>query len=173
MSTNPIPDSLRYPIGKFSRPEALTPQDHKAAIASLAARCRRTCAPPCPDSLHNSLIRLTAKAAWTGAAACTPCRGQPFERLCTHTPGAHRRLANHQAIRSEPVGGGCRNARTAPVELSLELLDALHQRLVLLLESLTEADWQRGYNHPGERTPDDCAGACDVRVAQAVTTWRM
>ena len=40
------------------------------------------------------------------------------------------------------------DARTAPIGLSLDLLKALHQRWVLLLESLTEEQWQRGYNHP-------------------------
>jgi len=35
-----------------------------------------------------------------------------------------------------------------PVEISLELVAALHGRWVGLLETLTEDDFQRGYAHP-------------------------
>jgi hypothetical protein len=35
-----------------------------------------------------------------------------------------------------------------PVEVSLDLVAALHSRWVALLESLTENDFQKGYEHP-------------------------
>jgi hypothetical protein len=146
MSTNPIPDSLRYPIGKFSRPEALTPQDHKAAIASLAAL---------PENLRSAVSGLTPHQL------DTPYRqgGWTVRQLVHHVADSH--LNAYVRIRlaltedwptikpyDQSLWAELPDARIAPVELSLELLDALHQRLVLLLESLTEADWQRGYNHP-------------------------
>jgi DinB superfamily len=40
------------------------------------------------------------------------------------------------------------DARTAPVEPSLALLDALHSRWVFLLRSLGPADWERRFLHP-------------------------
>ena len=40
------------------------------------------------------------------------------------------------------------DARTAPVILSLQLLDALHRRWVLLLQSLAGPDWKRTLRHP-------------------------
>jgi hypothetical protein len=45
----------------------------------------------------------------------------------------------------------------APVEMSLSLLDALHQRWVLLLRSVGPADFARRLNHPenGPMTLDD------------------
>ncbi|WP_161881254.1 YfiT family bacillithiol transferase [Deinococcus alpinitundrae] len=36
-----------------------------------------------------------------------------------------------------------------PVDLSLKLLDSLHQRWASVLESLSEAQWQREFVHPG------------------------
>jgi hypothetical protein len=36
----------------------------------------------------------------------------------------------------------------APVEWSLELVESLHARWVMLLQSLTDEQWQRGFNHP-------------------------
>src|SRR5262249_48433829 len=40
------------------------------------------------------------------------------------------------------------DARTAPVEVSLSLLESLHQRWVLLLRSLGPDDWRRNFRHP-------------------------
>jgi hypothetical protein len=40
------------------------------------------------------------------------------------------------------------DARTAPVELSLQLIESLHARWVRLLETLTEADFARSFRHP-------------------------
>jgi hypothetical protein len=40
------------------------------------------------------------------------------------------------------------DARGAPIEVSLSLLDTLHRRWLLLLRSLEPADWERRYLHP-------------------------
>lgn len=40
------------------------------------------------------------------------------------------------------------DARTAPPEVSLALLQPLHQRWVMLLHSLAEPDWNRAFRHP-------------------------
>ena len=37
---------------------------------------------------------------------------------------------------------------SAPVALSVTLLESLHARWVVMLQSLTEEQWQRGYRHP-------------------------
>jgi hypothetical protein len=52
------------------------------------------------------------------------------------------------------------DARTAPAELSLSLLESLHRRWVLLLRSLRAADFARTFRHPemGVVTLDKCLG---------------
>lgn len=40
------------------------------------------------------------------------------------------------------------DAKSAPVEPSLDLLDAIHRRWVFLLESLSASDFARRLNHP-------------------------
>ncbi len=46
------------------------------------------------------------------------------------------------------------DARTAPVVISLDLLDALHRRWVFFLRTLTDADFDQMFLHPelGEMT---------------------
>jgi uncharacterized damage-inducible protein DinB len=50
------------------------------------------------------------------------------------------------------------DARSAPTELSLALLEALHARWVLLLRSVQPADYARGIKHPelGRVTLEKC-----------------
>jgi hypothetical protein len=43
---------------------------------------------------------------------------------------------------------GLIDARTGPVDVSLSLLESLHERWVLLLRSLGPADWKRTFRHP-------------------------
>ncbi len=49
---------------------------------------------------------------------------------------------------SEPLWAELPDARTGPVEPSLDLLTALHQRWMLAWRSLQEQDWLRTFRHP-------------------------
>lgn len=40
------------------------------------------------------------------------------------------------------------DSRDTPIEVSLRLLEALHERWVVLLRGLKEEDWQRSFVHP-------------------------
>ncbi len=53
---------------------------------------------------------------------------------------------------------------TAPVEWSLALIENLHARWVLLLQSLTEAQWQRTYIHPAR-------GPQTIALATMLYAW--
>lgn len=48
----------------------------------------------------------------------------------------------------EAAWAGLLDARTAPVDLSLSLLEALHRRWVILLRGLDEAGFAREFQHP-------------------------
>lgn len=48
----------------------------------------------------------------------------------------------------ETLWAETRDGREAPVELSLRLLEALHARWGILLDSLAESDFKRSFNHP-------------------------
>lgn len=148
MSTSPVSGTEkdpRYPIGKFRRAETNS-ADHIAAIATLAAL---------PENLRSSVDGLSS------AQLETPYRegGWTVRQLVHHIADSHMnayiriRLAlteDWPAIKpyDEKLWAELHDARTAPIDLSLDLLAALHSRWVLLLRSLTEDQWQRGYTHP-------------------------
>lgn len=150
-----------YPIGKFRRAEANI-SDHAAAIATLAAL---------PENLRSSVDGLNA------AQLDTPYRegGWTVRQLVHHVADSHMnayiriRLALTEEWPTikpydQKLWADLPDARTAPVDVSLELLDALHRRWALLLRSLTEEQWQRGYTHPEN-------GRQTIAEAVAVYDW--
>jgi hypothetical protein len=144
VSANPEIDP-RYPIGKFRRADANL-SDHEAAIATLAAL---------PENLRAAVDGLSA------SQLDTPYRegGWTVRQLVHHVADSHMNAAIRVRLAlteewptikpyDEKLWAQLSDASTAPVEPSLNLLTALHKRWVLLLRSLTEEQWQRGYVHP-------------------------
>jgi hypothetical protein len=137
---------LRYPIGKFSVEGEITPARREEWIAEIAAA---------PTHLRQALSGLS------GDQLATPYRpgGWTLRQLAHHVPDSHMnsyvrfRLAlteEEPTIKpyAEDRWAELDDARTAPIELSLALLDSLHARWLLLLRSLTETDWKRTFRHP-------------------------
>ena len=139
-----VPDP-RFPVGNFRRAEAnLT--DHPTHIAILAAL---------PQNLRAAIDRLS------DSQLDTPYRdgGWTVRQLVHHLADSHinsyvrMRLALTEdwptiVPYNEKLWAELPDARSAPIDLSLQLIEALHARWVLLLRSLTGDQWQRGYVHP-------------------------
>ena len=62
-------------------------------------------------------------------------------------------------------------ARTAPIELSLALLEGLHKRWMLMLRAFQPDDWKRSFRHPelGLMTLEKNLA---LTPGTAATTWR-
>lgn len=151
MSTTPTAAAIpaeqdpRFPVGRFRRDEAKT-ADPALAIPVLACL---------PENLRAAVDRLT------DAQLDTPYRegGWTVRQLVHHVADSHMnaciriRLAlteDWPAIKpyDEKRWAELADAVTAPVQVSLDLLETLHRRWTALLESLTPQQWQRGYTHP-------------------------
>lgn len=137
---------LRYPIGGPLRAESFTPQQRSAAIEGLRGF---------PQILRKTISRLS------DAQLDTPYRpeGWTVRQLVHHVADSHinayvrMRLALTEewptiVAYNEARWAELEDAKTAPVSVSLDLLDALHLRWTHLLASLEESDWKRGYTHP-------------------------
>jgi hypothetical protein len=151
----------RYPVGKFEKPEAITPEDRIGAIATLAEL---------PEQLRNAVDGLDA------AQLNTPYRtgGWTLRQVVHHVADSHMnafvrlRLAlteDWPTIKPYDEGAWATlHDVTAPVEWSLELIESLHARWVMLLQSLDEQQWQRGYRHPED-------GPTSVELAAMIYAW--
>ncbi len=142
---------LQYPIGKF-----IWNRSGEGLLASEAER-REWLAniAEMPERLRAAVAGLTE------VQIDTPYRpgGWTVRQVVHHLADSHMnaytrfRLALTENVPTikpydEGLWAQLSDARTAPAELSLTLLDSLHQRLVMLLRGLRPEDFSRALNHP-------------------------
>jgi hypothetical protein len=137
---------LRYPIGKFQFPAAVTEADREQAIGILAAA---------PQRFREAACNLT------GVQLDTPYRpgGWTVRQVVHHVADSHInsyvrcRLAlteDEPTVKTyeEARWAELPDARTLPVEISLQLIASLHLRWVGLFRNLAPADFARAFRHP-------------------------
>ena len=137
---------LQYPIGRFSFHGTATDDQVQQAIGEIAEA---------PAKLRAAVEGLTPEQL------NTPYRpgGWIVRQIVHHLPDSHLnsycrfKLAlteDKPVIRAyhEDRWAELEEARTAPVEVSLALLESLHRRWVLMLNSLASSDFQRTFRHP-------------------------
>lgn len=145
---------LKYPVGRYKAPLAITAEQREAWIEEMAKL---------PENLRKAVAGLN------NAQLDTPYRpgGWTVRQVVHHVPDSHMhsyarfRLALTETVPvikpyEEGAWAELSDAKTAPLAPSLELLEGLHTRFVLLLKSLSDADFARTFKHPelGEKRLD-------------------
>ncbi len=136
----------RYPIGKFELPKDVTPALRQAAIEEVAAAPAKVRA---------------AVAGFSDAQLDTPYRegGWTVRQVVHHLADSHMnayvrwRLAlteTQPTIKpyEESAWAKLEDARSAPVEVSLKLLESMHERWARLLRSVKTEQYARTLLHP-------------------------
>lgn len=144
----------RYPIGKYEMPAKVTPELRARAILEIASA---------PDRVRAAVRGLN------DAQLDTPYRegGWTVRQVVHHLPDSHMnayirwRLAlteTEPTIKpyEESAWAKLEDAAHAPIEVSLRLLEPLHERWVRLLHSVKPDEFARTFRHPehGVRTLD-------------------
>ena len=135
----------RYPIGRFVKPQSITADDRHGAIATLAEL---------PEMLRNAVDGLDT------AQLAMPYRegGWTVRQVVHHIADSHMNAVVRLKLAltedwptikpyDEQAWARLRDS-ASPIEWSLELVESLHARWVMLLQSLDEEQWHRGYLHP-------------------------
>jgi uncharacterized damage-inducible protein DinB len=147
-------EDLRYPTGRLIYRESLSPAERRDAIAIIATT---------PEHLRAVVGGLS------DAQLDTPYRpgGWTVRQVVHHVADSH--LSGYTRFKlalteyeptvrpfEESRWAELPDGRTAPVELSLTLLERLHERWVRVLEAIAPEQWQRTYWHPesGKHTLD-------------------
>ncbi len=138
-------EALRYPIGRLEIGGPLDAQRRSELISELEHF---------PARLRASVEGLT------GAQLDTPYRpdGWTVRQVVHHLPDSHLnsyvrfKLAvteDDPEIRTyeEAEWAKCAEARVGPIEMSLDLLEALHVRWCAFLRSLSAEAWSRTFRH--------------------------
>ena len=152
----------RYPIGPFVPPSTLTPDSRAQAIQAIAQT---------PAQLRLAVRGLSE------AQLGTPYRdgGWTVRQVVHHVTDSHvnayvrLKLALTEPTPTikpydESLWAKLADSEAVPIDVSLQLLEALHTRFVSLLESMTDADYSREYHHPE-------TGRHDLNYLLAMYAW--
>ena len=137
---------LRYPIGEFDTNFALTAELRRERIATIAAL---------PSRL------ATAVAGLNDTQLDTPYRpgGWTIRQTVHHVPDSHANsfirfklaLTEDEVPTIKPYyedrWAELDDAKL-PIDVSLKMAEAIHERWVALLNSMTDADYQKKFIHP-------------------------
>ena len=138
-------EDLRFPVGRFELPE-----DPEAAREALIEQIEQT-----PTRLRKAIAGLD------DAQLDTPYRpdGWTVRQVVHHLADSHMnsytrfKLAVTEDVPDvklydEKLWAELEDGKNAPIEVSLALLEALHDRWVDFLRSLDEAQLARTFRHP-------------------------
>jgi len=139
-------EDLRYPVGKFQRPQSLSDAERDAAVESIAAA---------PTRLRAAVRGLSE------TQLDTPYRpdGWTVRQVVHHVPDSHSNAYSRFKLAltedtptikpyDEAAWARLGDVPSTPIETSLVLLDALHDRWVRLLRSMDASEFDRTLNHP-------------------------
>ena len=139
-------EDLQYPIGKFAWNGGASGEQLRQWIDEIAAA---------PAQLRAAVNGLSAEQL------DTPYRstGWTVRQVVHHVPDSHlNSYVRFRLALTEPEPtikpydqerwAELPDSRLAAIEVSLSLLESLHERWVILLRSLTPADWKRTFRHP-------------------------
>jgi len=139
-------EDLRFPVGKFQYDGPPNPEQHKTFLEEIAQT---------PAKLRTAVKGLF------DSQLDTPYRpdGWTVRQVTHHVPDSHLnayvrfKLAlteDDPTIKpyAEDRWAELADTKATPIEVSLTMLDSLHDRWVRLLRSLTPEQWERTFRHP-------------------------
>lgn len=153
---------LRYPIGQFEHQGEVAEEDLDRWLGEIEAL---------PRAVRDAVAGLSDEQL------DTPYRpgGWTLRQVVHHIPDSHLNsyirfkwalTEDEPAIKvyEEARWAELDDYRTVPIEISLDFLDLLHRKWVMLLRSLTPEQWSRRFAHPEW-------GKIDLATTAGVYAW--
>ncbi len=140
-----IMEHLKFPVGRFSMPSAFSAselRDNMSILRSMPDELEALVGSMDPKQLENAY----RPEGWTAR--------QVIHHICdSHTHALIR--FKWSLSEDEPIIKPYREGDYArlydyamPVEPSLVMIRAVHEKLLYLMEHMTEEEWGRGFHHP-------------------------
>jgi hypothetical protein len=136
----------RYPIGSYTPDAHPTPESRARHIQEIAAL---------PGKMRAALAGLSPQQLET------PYRdgGWSLRQVAHHVPDSHlnayvrTKLALTENVPTikpydEAAWARMKDSEATPIDVSLALLESIHNRWVTVLQAMKESDFHRKWNHP-------------------------
>ncbi len=139
-------NNLRYPIGKFECPEVITAEHVKKWISDI-------------EELPSKISNLVSGFSLEQLESSYREGGWTARQVIHHIHDSHHNgyirfkwalTENTPMIKAynEQLWAELFDTKTAPIELSLNLLKALHAKWVYFLKGLSDQDLKKAFIHP-------------------------
>lgn len=144
-------EQLKYPIGKYKYTgtyDAKAREKFKTKIRELPQKLRSL-----TDGLSEDQLQKTYRPdGWTVRQVVHHIADSHLNSIIRFKLGL---TEDNPTIKPYREGEWAKLQDTAvtPIEVSIKLLEALHERWSNLLENFSDADWQRTVYHPERRAP--------------------
>ncbi|MBK8506778.1 MAG: putative metal-dependent hydrolase [Saprospiraceae bacterium] len=146
-------ENLQYPIGKYEFPESFTKNDIEGWINDIAQ------APELYRKLAERMTEAQMETAYRPG-------GWTARQVLHHVPDSHIQAYGRFKLvltedsptikpYHEDLWAQLPDTQLTPISVSLSLLDALHQRWVVLMQNMKPSDFEKIYIHPqyGKKYP--------------------
>jgi hypothetical protein len=141
-----VDENLKYPIGKYRAPEAVSSQNIKDWIAQI-------------NLLPTDLRSLTVDLSESDLLKTYRPGGWNIRQIVHHIADSHSNsfirfkwtlTEETPVIKAyyEDRWANLYDAKEAPIEISVDFIESLHKRWVFLLNHLSTEEWDRSFKHP-------------------------
>ncbi len=139
-------EQLRYPIGRYQRPESYTAEMMEDWI--IALRVLPMWMDACIENLDEHQLHTAYRdGGWT------------IQQVVHHVADSHMNMYIRLKLAltedtptitpyDENAWAVLPDVNTVPVNISVTMLHTLHRRIVAVLEQMKDTDWERAYYHP-------------------------
>jgi DinB superfamily len=139
-------ETQQYPVGRFKLTPQVTAEQRGQAIDFLEAFPR----------LFRQEVEARGDA---GLDRSYRPDGWTLRELAHHMADSHSQVSGRLRMAltedwptikpyDQEAWAKLTDASSAPVAASLDIIEGVHARMVILLRSLKDADWARGFHHP-------------------------
>jgi hypothetical protein len=139
-------EHLKYPVGKFEYGKSYSYADNQKHISTIEAF---------PNELKELVAQLTPsqlKKSYreNGWTACQIIHHIADSHINAYIRTKLTLTEDAPTIKpyDQDLWANMEDGKNAPIEISLSIIEKIHQRWVILLRTLSAADLQRKYVHP-------------------------
>jgi hypothetical protein len=139
-------EDLRYPIGQWEKPAAFDTNkiaEQISVIAAFPSKLKEKI-----NSFSEEQLEKTYRdGGWTARQVVHHCADSHMNAFIRFKLALTEDKPTIKPY-AEAKWAELADAKTFPVNVSVQLLESLHARWTVLLKSLTDAQWNSGFIHP-------------------------